>query len=762
MTAVAASPPSFPRSSWTNGASSMHAQMTPDEVSRLLMPPRSKSQSAIPSVHSSASSSVASSAASSLSAASLSSASTTASSLLSAQKTSLVGQQLPPRPSSSASNSSSISSISSSSVTMNGSTTTTTSTPASSNPSPNNSEPNTPINSATNTVNSGPSWTGGGKRKAARNGVSSRESNMKNSGNASTALNAAISNGSTGSFLMLLPLNGTFERKVIPLPFYPDVLRIGRQTNAKTVPTQSNGFFDSKVLSRQHAEVWAEKGTGRVFIRDVKSSNGTFVNGTRLSPENRDSEPHEIRAEDILELGIDIVGEDNKTIVHHKVAARVQHAGFHQTQSAVTNAGNFDLNFGDIDPTVGGGLMAPPLNHVQTVSSVTGGRGRSNSQTSRGGPMAFLPNGLVGIQRQGTQLMSGMPITIEAIAKRLNYEMQQARQQQSELKRAHDFFDVVLAQQEHEKVDSKPSIKTEIPQPIENAKDSNEPKDAGIDEAELPVPIEQIESWTQLKFPGRPPSQILSLVAVLADTKRDLEAKSLRVKELEDNLLKERSAREVAEGRIEKLELAALNLNATEPVESEVVKVPVIVEAPGEGHRELVLDIPDAGESFEKALTPEPVVVDNDMQVRLDKLMADLNAAQAEVENLKQSLQRSETEKTSVQKSISQLMEDRKKEEEGRIKAEKALEKARTQEKKRKEKEGHKVANGTSTPAKGVEKAERAENGSASTALSSMKDRGLLMQQRHYGTPLASFFGVVVVGVTVMVVLNSWTKGEKP
>ena len=32
----------------------------------------------------------------------------------------------------------------------------------------------------------------------------------------------------------------------------------GRQTSAKTAPGERNGFFDSKVLSRQHAEVWEE------------------------------------------------------------------------------------------------------------------------------------------------------------------------------------------------------------------------------------------------------------------------------------------------------------------------------------------------------------------------------------------------------------------------------------------------------------------------------------------------------------------------
>ena len=56
--------------------------------------------------------------------------------------------------------------------------------------------------------------------------------------------------------LYLLSLNGTFERKTISVPFGPDeALRIGRQTNAKTIPTPTNGYFDSKVLSRQHSTI---------------------------------------------------------------------------------------------------------------------------------------------------------------------------------------------------------------------------------------------------------------------------------------------------------------------------------------------------------------------------------------------------------------------------------------------------------------------------------------------------------------------------
>lgn len=97
--------------------------------------------------------------------------------------------------------------------------------------------------------------------------------------------------------LILQPLNDTFLPKSVPLP--PNTaVRIGRQTNAKTQPHPSNGYFDSKVLSRAHAEVWSD--AGKVYIKDVKSSNGTFVNGQRLSLEGVESDPFELNHEDIV------------------------------------------------------------------------------------------------------------------------------------------------------------------------------------------------------------------------------------------------------------------------------------------------------------------------------------------------------------------------------------------------------------------------------------------------------------------------------
>ncbi|KAJ7743958.1 hypothetical protein DFH07DRAFT_835322 [Mycena maculata] len=121
--------------------------------------------------------------------------------------------------------------------------------------------------------------------------------------------------------LYLYPLNDSFVPKHISLSPPGQRVKIGRQTNAKTSPGERNGYFDCKVLSRQHAEVWEEG--NKIFIKDVKSSNGTFINGERLSAEGLESDPFELKSDDIVEFGIDIVGEDNKTIIHHKVAARV-------------------------------------------------------------------------------------------------------------------------------------------------------------------------------------------------------------------------------------------------------------------------------------------------------------------------------------------------------------------------------------------------------------------------------------------------------
>lgn len=119
---------------------------------------------------------------------------------------------------------------------------------------------------------------------------------------------AAISiTGAPKATLLLLALHGAFQSKTLEL-FEGVHVRIGRQTSAKSTPSPNNGYFDSKVLSRTHAEVWCER--NKVYIKDVKSSNGTFINGVRLSPEGEESTSVELNNGDQVEFGIDIMNED--------------------------------------------------------------------------------------------------------------------------------------------------------------------------------------------------------------------------------------------------------------------------------------------------------------------------------------------------------------------------------------------------------------------------------------------------------------------
>jgi len=118
--------------------------------------------------------------------------------------------------------------------------------------------------------------------------------------------------------LLLDSFDRNFETKIIPL--HGEAIHIGRQHSDATAPSTDNGFFASNLLSRRHAEVWEQD--GKIWIRDTKSSNGTFVNSRRLSAEGIESEPCELKTDDILEFGTDILSEDN-IIVHRKVKAQV-------------------------------------------------------------------------------------------------------------------------------------------------------------------------------------------------------------------------------------------------------------------------------------------------------------------------------------------------------------------------------------------------------------------------------------------------------
>ena len=65
--------------------------------------------------------------------------------------------------------------------------------------------------------------------------------------------------------------------------------------------------FRSKVVSRTHAEIQVDA-TGRFWVKDTKSSSGTFLNHIRLSAPGLESRLYPLADGDVLQLGVDYQG----------------------------------------------------------------------------------------------------------------------------------------------------------------------------------------------------------------------------------------------------------------------------------------------------------------------------------------------------------------------------------------------------------------------------------------------------------------------
>ncbi|TRY71872.1 hypothetical protein TCAL_12852, partial [Tigriopus californicus] len=92
-------------------------------------------------------------------------------------------------------------------------------------------------------------------------------------------------------------------------------------------PCPDNALFNCRVLSKQHAMFIYKEGSTQFILRDLHSSNGTFVNGKQIEP----GEGCEIFSNDIIQFGQNVRergGEDdecsssNNTNIHFCIVAR--------------------------------------------------------------------------------------------------------------------------------------------------------------------------------------------------------------------------------------------------------------------------------------------------------------------------------------------------------------------------------------------------------------------------------------------------------
>jgi hypothetical protein len=85
------------------------------------------------------------------------------------------------------------------------------------------------------------------------------------------------------------------------------LLKFGRKVNKEVINDDYFITFQSKVVSRNHAEIWYKE--GQLYFRDIGSSSGTFLNKLRLSPSGKESRPYLLRSGDVIQLGIDYHGK---------------------------------------------------------------------------------------------------------------------------------------------------------------------------------------------------------------------------------------------------------------------------------------------------------------------------------------------------------------------------------------------------------------------------------------------------------------------
>ncbi|XP_070405569.1 sarcolemma associated protein a isoform X6 [Nothobranchius furzeri] len=104
--------------------------------------------------------------------------------------------------------------------------------------------------------------------------------------------------------------------------YLDEPVKIGRSV-ARCRPAQNNATFDCKVLSRSHALVWFDHKTGKFYLQDTKSSNGTFINSQRLSRGSEESPPCEVLSGDIIQFGVDVT-ENTRKVTHGCIVSAIK------------------------------------------------------------------------------------------------------------------------------------------------------------------------------------------------------------------------------------------------------------------------------------------------------------------------------------------------------------------------------------------------------------------------------------------------------
>lgn len=246
---------------------------------------------------------------------------------------------------------------------------------------------------------------------------------------------------------------------------------------------------------------------------------------------------------------------------------------------------------------------------------------------------------------------------------------------------------------------------------------------------------------------GSQNGQILSLVQALEVAKKDLDQQSNRVKQLEDMLKQEKSAREAAEQRARKAEESASSRPVLKAEEDNEHTGEKTINAIGE---------PDQ--------TPTSETSEDILQQRIDHFVAEMEKLKADLDKASKRADSAEQDASNARTSLAEMIERLKKENGNKSHVETASDAISSREQNSsamdekavistREREG--TANGhVRAPSRLPVHLERA----MATVMRDSHAQGDLTAQ---SAPYVSMLGVVLIGVGLMAYLNSWQKGDK-
>jgi len=119
------------------------------------------------------------------------------------------------------------------------------------------------------------------------------------------------------AFLTPKPNSFHFEDRLLELNSPAKIGRSHKDDRSES----GNGYFDCKVLSRNHATIMFDE--GKFFLLDTGSSNGSFVNNIRLSKCGEESKLTQIYTGDLIRFGSDVV-DKAKNVTQKCIVAKLK------------------------------------------------------------------------------------------------------------------------------------------------------------------------------------------------------------------------------------------------------------------------------------------------------------------------------------------------------------------------------------------------------------------------------------------------------